>query len=39
MTESTVGRMAMVLVGIIVSLLGILGFINGTYLKNAPWRK
>jgi hypothetical protein len=39
MTESTGGRLAMVLVGIIVSLVGIFGFINATYLKNAPWRK
>jgi len=39
MTESTGGRMGMVLVGIALSLVGILGFINTTYLKNANWRK
>ncbi len=37
---STVGaRMAMVLVGIAVSLFGIIGVINRVYLKNAIWRK
>ena len=39
MTQSTAGRMVMVLVGIVVSLTGIFGFINATYLKNALWRK
>ena len=37
---SSVGaRMAMVLVGIVVSLVGILGVINGAYLKNAIWKR
>ena len=39
MTETTGGRMAMVLAGIAVSLTGIFGFINAKYLKNANWRK
>jgi len=39
MTERTGGRMGMVLVGIALSLVGNLGFINTTYLKNANWRK
>lgn len=32
-------RMAMVLVGIAVSLVGIIGVINRAYMKNAIWRK
>jgi hypothetical protein len=33
------GRMAMVLIGLVVSLTGILGVINRAYLKTAIWRK
>jgi hypothetical protein len=37
---STIGaRMTMVLVGIAVSLVGIIGVINQAYLKNAIWKK
>jgi len=38
-SESTGTRMVIVLVGIALSLTGIFGFINATYLKNANWRK
>jgi hypothetical protein len=37
---SSVGvRMAIVLFGIAVSLFGIIGVINPSYLKNAIWRR
>ena len=39
MTTSTIGRLGMVLVGIAVSLFGIMGPINGAYQKNAVWKK
>jgi hypothetical protein len=39
MTSSVGGRMAMVLIGIAVSLTGILCLINRAYLKNAIWRR
>ena len=39
MTSSVGGRMAMVLVGLAVSLIGIIGVINRAFLKNAIWRK
>jgi len=39
MTSSVNGRMVMVLVGLAVSLTGIIGVINRAYLKNAVWRK
>ncbi|HVW09862.1 MAG TPA: hypothetical protein VHC90_14835 [Bryobacteraceae bacterium] len=39
MTASVTGRMIMVLIGIVVSLVGILGLLNTAYLKNAIWRK
>ena len=38
-SDSTSVRMAMVLAGMAVSLVGILGVLNVHYLKNAPWRK
>jgi uncharacterized membrane protein YgaE (UPF0421/DUF939 family) len=38
-TASTGGRMGLVLVGIVISLVGILGLINPTYQKNAVWKK
>ena len=37
--SSTSGRLVMVLVGIIVSLVGIMGVINPAYQKNAIWKK
>ena len=39
MTSSVGGRMAMVLVGLAMSLTGILGVLNRAFLKNAIWRK
>jgi cytochrome c biogenesis protein CcdA len=39
MTSSVNARLVMVLVGIAVSLFGIMGLINKAYLKNAIWRK
>jgi len=39
MTSSVGGRMVMVLIGIAVSLVGIIGVINRAFLKNAIWRK
>ena len=39
LTASVSGRMIIVLVGLAVSLVGILGLINGACLKNAIWRK
>ena len=33
------GRLAIVMVGIAVSLIGILGVINQAYLKNAIWKR
>jgi len=38
-SSSTTGRLAMVLVGIIISLIGIMGVINPAYQKNAIWKK
>jgi hypothetical protein len=32
-------RMAIVLIGLAVSLFGILGLINPAFQKKAPWRK
>jgi len=37
--SSVGGRMTLVLLGLIVSLVGIIGFLNQAYLKNAIWRK
>ena len=39
MTASTGGRLGLVLVGIIISLIGSLGVINQAYQKNAVWKK
>lgn len=39
MTSSVSGRMVMVLIGLAVSLVGIIGVINRAFLKNAIWRK
>ena len=33
------GRLVMVLVGIVVSLFGIIGLINPAYMKDAIWKK
>jgi uncharacterized membrane protein YgaE (UPF0421/DUF939 family) len=39
LTASTNGRLGMVLVGIVISLIGILGVLNPAYQKNAVWKK
>jgi hypothetical protein len=38
-TSSVGGRLAMVLVGLAVSLFGIMGVLSKAYLKNAIWKK
>jgi len=38
-TASNTGRLGMVVVGIVVSLVGILGVINPAYQKDALWKK
>jgi hypothetical protein len=38
-SASTAGRLGFVLVGIVVSLVGILGVINQAYMKNAIWKR
>lgn len=38
-TSSVGGRMVIVLIGLAVSLTGIIGVLNRAYLKNAIWRK
>jgi hypothetical protein len=38
-TSNPGGRLVIVLVGIALSLFGILGLVNGAYLKRAVWRK
>jgi hypothetical protein len=37
--SGTGGRLVLVLIGIAVSLFGILGLINPAYQKNAVWKK
>lgn len=39
MASSASGRLVIVLVGLAVSLVGIIGVINQAYMKNAIWRK
>jgi hypothetical protein len=39
MTSSVSGRLVMVLIGLVVSLTGILGILNRAFLKNAIWRR
>ena len=36
---STTGRLGMVLVGIAISLFGIIGLINPAYQKTANWKR
>jgi protein-S-isoprenylcysteine O-methyltransferase Ste14 len=38
-TSSTMGRLVVVLIGLAVSLIGIIGVLNRAYMKNAIWRK
>ena len=37
--SGTLGRLILVLVGIAISLGGIMGVINQAYLKNAIWKR
>ena len=37
--SGTGGRLILVLIGIAVSLTGIMGVLNKAYLKNAIWKK
>jgi NADH:ubiquinone oxidoreductase subunit 4 (subunit M) len=39
MMSSTAGRFVMILVGISISLVGIMGVINPAFQKNAVWKK
>jgi len=39
MAQSVGARLVMVLIGIVVSLFGIIGIINPAFQKKAPWRK
>jgi hypothetical protein len=39
MSQSTGGRLAIVVAGIAISLVGILGVLNMAYMKTAIWRK
>jgi hypothetical protein len=39
LTSSVNARLLIVLLGLAVSLFGIIGVINKAYLKNAIWRK
>ena len=38
-TGSTTARLGVVLVGIAVSLFGIIGVLNPAYMKHAIWKK
>jgi len=38
-TDSTAGRMGMVLAGIVVSLIGIMGVITPAYQKTWIWKR
>ena len=38
-TGSTTARLGIVLVGIAVSLFGIIGVLNPAYMKDAIWKK
>jgi hypothetical protein len=38
-TSNVTVRLVMVLLGIAVSLVGIIGILNRAYLKNAIWRR
>ena len=39
LSSSVSGRLVIVLVGLAVSLVGIIGVLNPAYMKNAIWRK
>ena len=39
MSSSVGGRMVIVLIGLVVSLVGIIGLINPAFQKKAVWKK
>jgi hypothetical protein len=39
LTSSVGGRLALILLGLCVSLFGIIGLLNKQYIKNAIWKK
>jgi hypothetical protein len=39
LTASTGARLTLSVVGIAICLVGILGFVNGAYLKHAIWKQ
>ena len=39
LTSSVGGRLVLVLLGLAVSVFGIMGLLNRHYLKNAHWKK
>jgi len=39
MTGSIAGRLVVVLIGLAVSLAGIIGVLNRAFVKNAIWRR
>lgn len=39
LTTSVNGRLVLVLLGIAVSLFGVIGVLNREYVKNAIWRR
>jgi hypothetical protein len=39
LSASAGGRLAIVLIGLVISLVGIFGIINRAYLKDANWRR
>ena len=39
LTASVSGRMVLVLIGLAVSLTGIIGVLNRAFLKNTIWRR
>jgi hypothetical protein len=38
-SDSTTARLGIVLIGIVVSLFGIVGVLNPAYMKDAIWKK
>lgn len=39
MSSSVGGRMVIVLIGLVVSLVGIIGLVNPAFQKKAAWKK
>jgi len=39
MSSSVSGRMVIVLIGLVVSLVGIIGMVNPAFQKKAVWKK